>query len=405
LAILALGSNLGDPRQNVLRAMARLQGLSDKPLLKSSLWQTTPVDCPPGSPVFMNAVVAFVPQRGATPESVLASLQEIEKEFGRKPKKVLNEPRPLDLDLIAFGSETRAGKEFTLPHPRAHQRRFVLQPLSEIAPDLILPGQKKTVLQLLGELPPAAALTPRKLPDRLIHRSVAAEYKRKRRGEASVVEGQQSLDSRPAAGYSCVLRAALKDLPPLILASASPRRVELLRQLSLDFKVVPAEVAEIHHEQMTARELSQLNAYRKARAVAKKFPDALVLAADTLVYLEPTLFGKPATLEEAYGMLERLQGRTHQVVTGLCLVYLRQHRQAVFAETTAVTFHPLDDVKIRRYLNRVNPLDKAGAYAIQEEGDLIVEKIGGSYTNVVGLPMERLARELEAWPRAYGTSP
>jgi septum formation protein len=193
------------------------------------------------------------------------------------------------------------------------------------------------------------------------------------------------------------MRAALKDLPSLILASASPRRAELLRQLSLDFKVVPGEVPEIQHDQLTAREASQINAYRKARAVAKKFPDALVVAADTLVYLEAALFGKPATLEEAYGMLERLQGRTHQVVTGICLLYLRNHRQTVFAESTAVTFHPLDDVKIRRYLNRVNPLDKAGAYAIQEEGDLIVEKIAGSYTNVVGLPMERLTVELEAW--------
>ena len=169
-AIVALGSNLGDSRQNVLQAMDCLQALSDRPLLRSSLWQTAPVDCPAGSPVFVNAVVAFVPRRGTTPESVLASLQEIEKEFGRKPKKVLNEPRPLDLDLIAFGSETRAGKELTLPHPRAHQRRFVLQPLSEIVPDLILAGQKRAVLQLLGELPPALALTPRKLPDQLIHR-------------------------------------------------------------------------------------------------------------------------------------------------------------------------------------------------------------------------------------------
>jgi septum formation protein len=196
------------------------------------------------------------------------------------------------------------------------------------------------------------------------------------------------------------MRAALKDLPPLILASASPRRVELLRQLSLDFKVVPAAVAEIHREQMTAGELSQVNAYRKARAVAKRFPDALVLGADTLVFLEATLFGKPATLEEAYQMLERLQGRTHHVITGLCLLHLRQHRQEVFAESTAVTFHPLDEVKIRRYLNLVDPLDKAGAYAIQEEGDLIVEKIAGSYTNVVGLPMERLRQELAAWAQA-----
>ncbi len=193
------------------------------------------------------------------------------------------------------------------------------------------------------------------------------------------------------------MRAALQDLPPLILASASPRRAELLRQLSLDFNVVPAEVAEIHHEQMTARELSKVNAYRKARTVAKRFPDALVVGADTLVYLETMLFGKPATLEEAYQMLEHLQGRTHQVVTGLCLLHLRKHRQAVFAESTSVTFHPLDDLQIHRYLNRVNPLDKAGAYAIQEKGDLIVEKIAGSYTNVVGLPMERLAAELESW--------
>ena len=193
------------------------------------------------------------------------------------------------------------------------------------------------------------------------------------------------------------MRAALRDLPPLILASASPRRLELLRQLSLDFKVVPADVAEIHHGQMTARELAQVNAYRKARTVAKRFPDALVLGADTLVYLETTLFGKPATLEEAFGMLERLQGRTHEVVTGICLLHLRNHRQAVFAESTAVTFHALDDSRIRRYLSNVNPLDKAGAYAIQEEGDLIVEKIVGSYTNVVGLPLERLAAELESW--------
>ena len=195
------------------------------------------------------------------------------------------------------------------------------------------------------------------------------------------------------------MRAAFKDLPPLILASASPRRKELLRQLSLDFKVLPGDVPEIHHDQLTARELSQVNAYRKARPVAKQFPDALVLGADTLVYLNTALFGKPATLEEAYQMLERLQGRTHEVVTGICLLHLRKHRQAVFAESTAVTFHPLDAVKIRRYLNCVNPLDKAGAYAIQEEGDLIVEKIAGSYTNVVGLPMERLGAELEAWAR------
>jgi|SRR5437879_5949223 len=183
----------------------------------------------------------------------------------------------------------------------------------------------------------------------------------------------------------------------IILASTSPRRAELLRQLGVDFKVVASDVAEIHQEQLTARELAQINAYRKARTVAKKYPDSLVLGADTLVSLNEVVFGKPATLEEAYEMLERLQGRTHQVVSAICLLHLRSHRQRVFADVTSVTFRPLDAVKIRRYLTHVNPLDKAGAYAVQEDGEQLIEKISGSYTNVIGLPLERLKVELDGW--------
>jgi 2-amino-4-hydroxy-6-hydroxymethyldihydropteridine diphosphokinase len=153
LAIIALGSNLGDPRRTVLRAMERLQELSERPLLRSSLWQTAPLDCPPGSPVFANAVVGLTPRAGETPESLLTKLQALEKEFGRRPKKVLNEARPLDLDLIAFAGEVRHGDFLVLPHPRAHERRFVLQPLTEISPDLILPGQRKTAAELLEMLP------------------------------------------------------------------------------------------------------------------------------------------------------------------------------------------------------------------------------------------------------------
>lgn len=153
LAFIALGSNLGDTRRILTDAMARLQNYSDEPILKSSLWQTTPVDCPPGSPMFLNAVVGLVPRTDETPESLLRKLQALEKEFGRQPKFVLNEARPLDLDLITFGSEARSSAELILPHPRAHERRFVLQPLSEMAPELILPGQAKTVLQLLAGLP------------------------------------------------------------------------------------------------------------------------------------------------------------------------------------------------------------------------------------------------------------
>ena len=152
-AFIALGSNLGNSREILVSAMARLQEFSTSPLLKSSLLETAPVDCPPGSPNFLNAVVALTPRANETPETLLAKLQTLEKEFGRQPKKVLNEARPLDLDLIAFGQETRATRQLVLPHPRAHLRRFVLQPLAEIAPDLILHGQTKTVTQLLALLP------------------------------------------------------------------------------------------------------------------------------------------------------------------------------------------------------------------------------------------------------------
>ena len=114
-AFVALGSNLGDSPQLLRDAMARLQNFSDQPLLKSSLWQTTPVNCPPNSPLFVNAVVGFAPQKNETPELLLHKLRTLEMEFGRTPKKGLNEPRSLDLDLIAFGNELNLIKE-KLPH-------------------------------------------------------------------------------------------------------------------------------------------------------------------------------------------------------------------------------------------------------------------------------------------------
>jgi 2-amino-4-hydroxy-6-hydroxymethyldihydropteridine diphosphokinase len=149
---IALGSNLGNSQELILAVMDRLQKFSSQSLLKSSLWESTPVNCPPGSPDFVNAVVGLIPNASETPETLLEKLQELEKYFGRQPKKVLNEARPLDLDLIAFGLETRDSEFLKLPHPRAHERRFVLQPLSEIAPDLVLPGQTKSVRMLLEEL-------------------------------------------------------------------------------------------------------------------------------------------------------------------------------------------------------------------------------------------------------------
>ena len=186
-------------------------------------------------------------------------------------------------------------------------------------------------------------------------------------------------------------------MPPLILASASPRRAELLRQLHPEFQIVPSDAEEIIDEQLSPQEICQLNAHRKARAVAKKIPDAIVLGADTLVFLEGEIMGKPRDRADARRMLARLQGRTHQVVTGVSLIHLRGHRERLFATSTDVTFRPLTAGQIGDYLSKINPLDKAGAYAIQEHGDLIVSEISGSFSNVVGLPVERLVDELKSW--------
>lgn len=191
-----------------------------------------------------------------------------------------------------------------------------------------------------------------------------------------------------------------ESLPPVVLASASPRRSELLSHLPVEFTVMPSEAAEVHNEQLTAREICQVNAYRKARTVAKQFPDHLVLGADTLVCMGNRLYGKPADVEEAEQMLSELQGKTHEVVTGVCLMQLRQHRVKTFCETTWVTFKDLKPEDIHNYVMKVPTLDKAGAYGIQELGDMLVAGVDGSYDNVVGLPTESLRRVLNEWRAA-----
>ncbi len=177
---------------------------------------------------------------------------------------------------------------------------------------------------------------------------------------------------------------------PLILASASPRRAELLRQLGLRFDVVPSRAAEIEGGHLLPAEVAMANACRKALPVASRHPRALVIGADTVVALGKRLFGKPRDRREAARMLGALSGKTHEVVTGVCLVRGSSAELEVFAERTLVTFRRLTAGAIRDYLDRVDVLDKAGAYAIQEHGDALVRKIAGSFTNVVGLPVERL---------------
>ena len=187
-------------------------------------------------------------------------------------------------------------------------------------------------------------------------------------------------------------------LPPVILASASPRRAELLRKVVPQFDVLPAHADEGQPEHLSPAEACMLNAYRKARVIAKKFPDALAIGADTEVCLGRRVFGKPATRADAGQMLLDLEGREHQVITGVCLIHLRRHRQRTFFVTTRVRFKPLGADEISDYLDRIDPLDKAGAYAIQEHGDMIVAAIDGSFSNVVGLPVERLREELNHFP-------
>ena len=152
IAFVALGSNLGDSAEIIRRAFDRLQEFSTKPLLRSSLWQTAPVDCPPGSPSFVNAMASLYPRPRETPSSLLRQLQILETEFGRKRGPTPNEPRLLELDIIAFGKRAVNLPDLLLPHPRAHLRRFVLQPLAEIAPDFVLPGQIKNAKALLEGL-------------------------------------------------------------------------------------------------------------------------------------------------------------------------------------------------------------------------------------------------------------
>jgi septum formation protein len=176
--------------------------------------------------------------------------------------------------------------------------------------------------------------------------------------------------------------------PPFILASASPRRRELLSQLGLAFEVIVAEVTEHEAEDADPKTLVAHNAALKADWVASRRPDAFVLGADTTVFLDQTVLNKPADLNEARLMLRRLAGRTHTVFTGVALRREDSGLRIDEGVTSEVTFRAFDDSVIDAYFKIVNPLDKAGAYGIQEGRDLIIERWDGSFSNIMGLPME-----------------
>lgn len=186
----------------------------------------------------------------------------------------------------------------------------------------------------------------------------------------------------------------MDNLPPVILASASPRRSELLVSMNIEFEVVPSHVEELVDGYDFIPDLCEANARIKAEPIADLHPECLVVAADTMVYLEDTLFGKPADLEDAHRMLTKLQGRTHQVTTGVSLIYHNEEISKSFSVITNVTFLSLDTKQISEYLAKIDPLDKAGGYAIQEHKQMIAKRVSGSVSNVVGLPVERLKEEL-----------
>jgi septum formation protein len=183
-------------------------------------------------------------------------------------------------------------------------------------------------------------------------------------------------------------------MPPLILASASPRRRALLREHGYDFQVIPADVAEVAPSHLTPREITLFNARAKAHAVARSHPEALVLGVDTVVEFEGGIFGKPANLRAAFTMVKRLIGKTHEVYSGVWICHRASQREKGFVEITRVHFRRLDDAQIRAYHARIGPLDKAGAYAAQDDNGELIDRVEGSFTNVIGLPMEALAAAL-----------
>jgi septum formation protein len=174
----------------------------------------------------------------------------------------------------------------------------------------------------------------------------------------------------------------------LILASSSPRRIRLLREAKYCLEVIAPNAAELSCDFLTPGELVRFNAKLKAATVARLHPDAPVLGADTIVVLGPEIFGKPRDLQDARRMLGQLVGRTHQVVTGVALIEANRGQIILRAVYSEVTFRSLSIAEIDNYLKIVDPLDKAGAYAAQDSADLIIERVNGSLTNVVGLPME-----------------
>ena len=170
-----------------------------------------------------------------------------------------------------------------------------------------------------------------------------------------------------------------------------------MHEAGFAFEVIAASVVEIAPGYFTAGEITLFNARAKAQAVARLRPDAVVLGVDTLVAFEGEIFGKPSDLNAALAMLRRLNGRSHEVYSGVALRHAAASRENHFFEISRVMFRTLSEAQLRAYLERIGPLDKAGAYAAQDDSGELIARVEGSFTNVIGLPMEAVTRALAAF--------
>ncbi|MEN6330829.1 MAG: Maf family protein [Smithella sp.] len=182
---------------------------------------------------------------------------------------------------------------------------------------------------------------------------------------------------------------------PFILASASPRREELLRSVGLKFKILPAHVNEDYIDGETPRQHVRRLSQDKARVPARKYPDAWVLGADTIVVIDNLILGKPKNKTQARQMLERLSGREHKVFTGYTLARTASKITKTSVVQSAVKFKPINAEEMEWYISCDEPYDKAGGYAVQGKGAYFIKAIRGSYTNVIGLPLCEVLEELK----------
>lgn len=181
----------------------------------------------------------------------------------------------------------------------------------------------------------------------------------------------------------------------IILASGSPRRKELLEKIGLQFEVAVGNIEEDLNNSLPPRKLAEKLSLEKAMAAAKKYPDAVIIAADTIGVFEGNIIGKPHTASAARKMLSMLSGKMHLVITGYTVLDTGTQKSITNSVTTKVYFRSLTGAEIEAYVKTGEPLDKAGAYAIQGLGALIVEKIEGDYYNVIGLPLNSLMESLK----------